>query len=416
MAKKTKKEVQTERKQKFMVFMMFLVAATMLFSGVYYINIGGRGTPGEEEDVTAKLALIEQYTLEPLGNASVLVEVTNISSDLIAIPNTQCLYLDNIIEIRNSSIDGVGSISCEVANLVSDPRYSIICGSYIMFKFRIEGNYSDVTGGIRNKLEGALNEYSLRKGYLGKLPANILGSGEIYVVGGEKTEKGDYVRIFIFSKELIAGGTGLLGLEERNIPKGPRFPATVVNLTGISVSGIIPGEFNPRAIVEGLELNETEFNSKMPEFRVNGTLPKESLDLIDADVQEMENKTTIRFNSSREEIEEILKEENLSYSLEPGAVFFPVPLNSSTGEIEALLTENGVENVTFKKTGLVSMPKEVIVNERLVPINNYLGFGSSFYMDTEVGDEINISLNTITFGEQIIPFGAAEFRNESRQE
>jgi len=91
-------------------------------------------------------------------------------------------------------------------------------------------------------------------------------------------------------------------------------------------------------------------------------------------------------------------------------------LNSSTGEIEALLTENGVENVTFKKTGLVSMPKEVIVNERLVPINNYLGFGSSFYMDTEVGDEINISLNTITFGEQIIPFGAAEFRNESRQE
>jgi len=415
MAKKTKKEIQAERKQKFMVLMMLIVAASMLLSGVYYINIGGRGTPTGQEDITAKLALIEQYKLEPIGNSSVIIEVKNITQDIIAIPDTQCMQLDNIIEIRNSSIDGVESISCEVANPSSDPRYSAICGSYIMFKFRVGSNYSGVMGRITSKLEGVLDEYSLRKGYMGKPPTNILGSGEIYVVGWEGTEVGDYVRIFLFTKDLITGGTGLIGLEDRNIPKGPRFPATVVNITGISVSGKIFGDFNSSVIVESLELNESEFNSRMPEFRVNGTLSKEDLDLITADVQETDNKTTIRFNSSKEEIEGILKGENLSYSLEPGAVFFNVPLNLSTEEIEILLTENGVENATFKKTGLVVMPREVMVDGRLVPINNYLGFGTSLYMDTEVGDKINISLSTITFGEQIIPFGASEFRNESQE-
>ena len=414
MAKTTREERAAKRKQRFLVAMMLIVAASMLFSGIAYINIGGGRAP-VQDDVTGKLAMIEQYQLAPLTNGSILAEVGELKDDLIAIPDAQCMLLDNIVEIRNATIDGVDGISCEVANPEAAQGYSVICGSYIMFKFRLTGNQSSAIDGIRNRLDGILSEYNLMRGYVVKLPTNVLGSADLYVIGGEDREVGDYVRVFLFSKDLIAGGTGLFGLERGFVPKGPHFHATVVNVTGISVGGSVPGEFNRQAITDTLELNESEFNSKPPEFRVNGTLSEEGLEMIEADIQEVDGKTTISFNSSGEEIEEILEDEDLPYSFEPGAVFFQVPLNSSTEDISSLLEENGVENVTFQRIGLVSMPREVIVSDRLVPIENYEAFGATLYMDTEVGDKINISLNTFTFGEQIIPFGASEFRNESSQ-
>ena len=412
MAKTSREERDAKIKQKFMVAMMLIVAASMLFSGIYYINIGGGPAP-IQNDPSTKLSLIEQYNIEPATSGSILVQAGETKNELLVIPMGQCMTLDSIVELRNSSIDGVESISCEVANPQMDPTFSIICGTFIMFRFRFDLNDSGADERVREKLSNVLSEYSLMRGYVIELEEDVLGAGEIYVIGSPETKEGDYVRAALFSRDLIAGGTGLLGLEERIIPKGPYLPATVVNITGISVGGSIPGEFSRQAIMDALELNETEFNSQPPEFSVNGTLPEESLGLIDADIQEVGNITVIRFNGSGDEIEDIIKGEGLPYSLNPGAVFFRVGLNSSTEDIESLLEENGVENVTFQKTGQVSMPVEIIINDRLLPIENYEAFDALFYMDTELGDKINISLNTFTFGDQIIPFGASEFRNET---
>ena len=412
MAKTSREERDAKRKQRFLVAMMLIVAASMLFSGIYYINIGGGPTP-TGEDQTAKLSLIEQYNIEPATSGSVLVQASEMKDELLAIPMGQCMSLDSIVELRNSSIDGVESVSCEVANPQMDPGYSIICGTFIMFRFQFDLNDSGTDERVREKLSNVLSEYSLMRGYVIELDEEVLGAGEIYIIGSPETKEGDYVRAVLFTRDLIAGGTGLLGLEERIVPRGPYLPATVVNITGISVGGSIPGEFNRQAITDALELNESEFNSQPPEFTVNGTLSAESLELIEADIQEVGNVTVIRFNGSGEEIDAILEGEGLPYSFKPGAVFFRAGLNSSTQNISSLLEENGVTNAAFQQTGQVSMPAEVIISDRLVPIENYGAFDALFYMDTEVGDEINISLNTFTFGEQIIPFGASEFRNET---
>ncbi len=412
MAKLSREEREAQRKQRFLVIMMLVVAASMLFSGIYYINIGGGPAP-IQNDPSGKLSLIEQYNIEPATSGSVLVRAGELKNDLLAIPMGQCMQLDSIVELRNSSIDGVESISCEVANPQMDPTFSIICGTFIMFRFRFDLNDSGVNERVRERLSNVLSEYSLMRGYTVELQEAVLGAGEIYIIGSPETKEGDYVRATLFSRDLIAGGTGLLGLEERIVPEASRVPATVVNLTGISVSGSVPDEFNRQAVMDALDLNDTELNSRQPEFRVNGTLPGESLELIEAEIQEVNNVTTIRFNTSKDEIEAVIKDGGLPYTFEPGAVFFQIGLNDSTGYVESLLAENGAENVTFQKVGLVSMPAEVIVGEMLVPIENYEAFNTMLKMDTVVGDEINISLNTITFGDQVIPFGALELGNET---
>jgi len=413
MAKTSREERDAKRKQMFLVAMMVIVAASMLFSGIYYINIGGRPAP-VQDDPTTRLSLIEQYQLESATSGSILVQAGEMKNELLVIPMEQCMTLDSIVELRNSSINGVESVSCEVANPQTDPGYSIICGTFIMFKFRFDLNDSNTTALVRERLDNVLNEYSLMRGYVIELGEEVLGSNEIYVIGSKETKEGDYVRAVLFTRDLIAGGTGLLGLEERIVPSGPNFPAEVVNITGISVGGSVPGEFNRQAVMKALELNETEFNSRQPEFRVNGTLSEEGLELIEASIQEAGNITTISFNGSGEDIESVLVDEGLPYAFEPGAVFFQVGLNSSTEDIKSILEENGVTNTTFQKVGQVFMPVEVIINDMLLPIENNEAFDALFYMDTELGDKINIGLNTITFGDQIIPFGASEFRNESQ--
>jgi len=412
MAKSSREERDAKRKHRFLVAMMLVVAASMLFSGIYYINIGGGPAP-TGEDPSARLSLIEQYNIEPATSGSILVRAGKVKNDLLAIPMDQCITLDSVVELRNSSIEGVESVSCEVANPQTDPGYSIICGTFIMFKFRFDLNDSGTYEGVRERLNNVLGEYSLMRGYVIELEEEILSASEIYVIGSPETKEGDYVRAALFTRDLIAGGTGLLGLEERIVPLGSRIPATVVNITGISVGGSVPGELDRQAITDTLELNETEFNSQPPEFRVNGTLSEEGLGLIDADIQEAGNVTVIRFNGSGEGIEDVLEGEGLPYSFKPGTVFFQAPLNSSTGDIESLLEENGVTDIKFQRIGLVSMSREVIVSDRLVPIENNEAFGASLYMDTEPGDKINVSLNTITFGDQIIPFGASELRNDT---
>ncbi len=412
MVKKTREEKKAERKHRFLFLMMLITATSMLFSGVYYINIG-RGQAPVKNSLAGKLAMIEQYNLKPAVNGSVLAQVGEGKDELLIIPGVRCMDIDNIIELRNSSIDGVESISCEVANPRIDIQRSIICGTFILFRLRFDLNDSGINDRVRRRLSNVLSKYNRMRGYTIKLQEDTLGSRRVYVIGSEETKEGDYVRVALFNRDLIAGGTGLLGIEERIVPKGPHFSARVVNITGISVSGAIPGEFNREEIVNSLGLNESELNSRMPEFRVNGSLSKEDIELIHAGIQEVGNTTIIKFNGSGEKIKDILAEEGLSYFLKPGAVFFRVGLNSSVQRIEEVLTENGVVNTTFQKAGRISMPEEIIINGRLVPIENHDAFEALFYMDTEIGDRINISLNTISLGDRITPFGASEFRNET---
>jgi hypothetical protein len=106
----------------------------------------------------------------------------------------------------------------------------------------------------------------------------------------------------------------------------------------------------------------------------------------------------------------MLSKEGINYSLQDGEIMLRLPLNSDITYVENVLTGDNIMNLKFGKEGLVSLPKEFILDNRVVPIRNNEKFDAVLGMDRKVGDKINVSVNTLSFGEQIIAFSASEVK------
>ncbi len=274
MAKKfQRKAVKKGDNNKYLIIGVFVVAITMLLSGFFYFS--SEITTPEIHNEGQIEPWIEKYQISQIGNFSIIVRITDITPDFIAMPSTSCVDFETIKEIQNISADNT-EVSSEVANpsTLSQP-VPMICGFYTLFKFRTDkGNISleELKGKIREKL----NKFSAFQGYIAALPVNISGTDRIYVVGYPENKVGDYLRTILYQK---TGGleTGIIGFEERKISVGPILPATVVNITDIIVQGTIDADL-PSDIQENL--NVTEFNFLPPKILINETIENKTADRL----------------------------------------------------------------------------------------------------------------------------------------
>jgi len=404
MAKK-KKKFRVKEKKDSSKFMIYLMMAAMLFSGFYMI---GQNPPKREDRF---LPSMETYDVIQVGNTSIVISVKDITTDLIAKLNTP-LYFETIRDIQNTSLDGLEKITLEVGNPVF--YESAIEGkTYLLFIFTFDELDDNRTDSLKNILNSKLgtNNYELLGGCIGSLPINISGPGtdKVYFPCGFDTEINDYFRIFLLKKTKDGLFEGMTSFVEKKIRVGPIIDANVVNVTDILAQGVIESDFYPDRLYK---INIRDIELLSPRVLINKTLEDEILEgitsLQDVDVRTEDNKTIISFNSSHENITKILEMENISYNLETGYLAFTVPENANVSFINYTLKESGISNITLKKVGFVSLPREVIIDGKLGTIPNNDRFNALLKIDTEIGDRINVSLSTLGYGDQIFIMGAEE--------
>lgn len=386
-----RKKREDKRRRNSLIF-VGIAAMVMILSGLYYIAPTGRREPTEGSSPSTPW---NTYSVRQIGNSSILIKIKQKTSDLIALPDVREITPQKISSLINSSIAGVNYVSCDATDF------------YFLCTFNLERK--NATSRVREKLYDKFREdYSVMQGYIGKLPVNISGTDEIYVIGKLNHEKGEYIRTFLFQKDL----GGMVAFEEREIPLGNKTPAQVLNLTGYSFSGKVISEFNLKNFSQKLGLNSSQVNYRAPGFMLNETLENDTMeslkDLGEVEVKIQKNKSLISFNDSMKEIEKFLEESNLSYSFQNGTINFMVSINSSVKKIKEEMGSWEILGVKVKKNGIVSFPQEVIFNGKIIPIEKSDHFPVTLQMDTEKGDKINISISIMQFGEQIIPFGASE--------
>lgn len=413
MAKKKNKKIEIKskkqrRREQYILFMILLVAFTMLFSTFYFFTspterIPGRGEGGERP-------YFQSYDARHIGNMSILVKTEEIKPDLIAISHKSCTNFQTIDWVYNISISGLKDVVCEVANPKTSSYYDI-CGDFLFFKFIFENIDENTTEKLKNELDNRLDEYTLKRAYIGILPLNLSGPGtdtdKVYVPGDLETKKGDYAKIFLFQK---SSDKSLIGLEKNTIPVGPVVSAKVINITDIIVQGAIVSDFYPNSIQDDINVITTSIYS--PKILINNTIDNKTIEdiskLTGVNLEIKGNRTEILFNSSLKDIMEILDREKLEYSIEKGFVLLKIPLNSSFEQVKKVLEENSIADIEFNKNGLVKVPNEIMINDNLVTIRDYDKFAVLLNIKTNVSDMINITISTIQIGDQVFVIGGFE--------
>jgi hypothetical protein len=411
MAKKKKTKTRVKKENKFSRFMIYLMIAAMLFSGLYLV---GRSPTVVDE---SPLPSMEAYDVKQIGNASIVTRVIDMKTDILAKLNTP-LDFEIVRGVENTTLEGLGGITLEVGNplFYTSPigEYSAVGGrTYLFFRFTFDRVDDNRTDSIRKMLNSELgtNNYDLFRGCIGRLPVNISGPGSdrVYLLCEPDTELGDYLRIFLLEKRREGLFEGTIGFIEKKIDVGPIVQAEVVNITDILVQGVIESDFHPDRLYE---INPVDMEFNPPKIHVNKTLENETLEEINSlpgvDALAEDNKTSISFNASHGNVTEILDRGDISYSLENGYLAFTVPENSDVSFIKNALNESGVSDINLRKVGFLSLPKEVIIEDRLVAIPNNDIFNALLEIDTEINDDINVSLNTLRYGDQVFVMGAEE--------
>lgn len=403
MAKARYKKKSGEGKRKWNQFIIFVISATMLLSGFMYLGSRNGSVPERE---TPEIH-VETYGIEEFSRGTIL-RVTEVIPEVVVIPRDKCIGYYTLTSIHNLSIQGLEVKQPEVSNPSIYPEGNYICGDWIIFRFgTVEGDNNSLDK-LTVDLNGILSDYSLHGSYMGTLLQNVTGMGSMEVVGSINTVEGDYVTASLFQKIKDNTVEDIIGFEEGRVQVGPNISADVVNVTGITINGEISSDINFDYVRDRINTDDISLNP--PSIIINGTLNNETLDrLRDLDGVRIEaggDATAIFFNASLGNISQILNEGNLTYSLQKGDILLRVPITSNTSFIEGLLSESNVRNIEFKKTGYILIAPMIIIDNQVVAMENNDRFNAILYMDSEVGDSINVSISTIKLGDRIIALQA----------
>ncbi len=402
-AKYRKKKESRDKKRKWNLFIIFMISASMLLSGFMYLGSQEGGAPKKEI-----LGIhVETYNMEEFSGG-IILKVTEVIPEVVVVPRNKCISYYTINSISNISVAGVEVKPPEVSNPSVYPEGRYMCGDWIILRFGVGDGGNATLDELRGELDGILSDHSLHGSYVSRLLQNTTGLGSIQVVGSADIVEGDYVTASLFRKIKNNTIEAMIGFEEEKVQAGPNISAEIVNLTGITVNGEISSDININDVRDRLDTDKINLNP--PRIILNETLNNETLnrlrDLAGVEIDVIKNTTTISFNASLRNISQVLNGRNLTYSLQKGGISFSVPLSSNITFIGDILSGNNVGDIEFKKTGHISITPWIIVDDRVVMIENNDRFNAVLYMDSGVGDSINVSVSTIKFGDSIIALQA----------
>jgi hypothetical protein len=404
--KAQKKTKQEKRKQIYIFIGAMVIIVAMLGSGLYSLGSGDRVgvAPVPEENLPYNSYGINQIPV----NSSITVTADQSMLELVAIPRAQCISMQAIGWVYNTTVTGMRSVMLDAVNPGKNAAGDL-CGNFLFFKFAFSAIDETTVASLNGQLVNQLGDYTLKRSYVGILPVNLSGPGtdRIYVIGSTDIARGDVAEILLFQKTTDGS---VFALERNRIVDGPNVSATVSELTDIMVRGTVAGNYALENIEKRINVTNSRLTPAM--FSVNGTLDNKTTSdlagLPGVSVEKTENQTVISYNASMDKAEGILKEKNLTYSRGDGSVILQIPLNTSVSVIQAAVKAGGVTQPEIRKVGFLKVPAMVRINGQTVAVENSDKFNAVMNMDANVGDLINITLSTMQFGDQIFILGGTQ--------
>ncbi len=223
--------------------------------------------------------------------------------------------------------------------------------------FRLEGDGRNISGEVERiiRLPGGYNLYRVYRG--------VTPYGELPLVGAY-LNAGDTVKAFVLRRSGPEGAE-LLAFSQGSVEEGPWVDAKVVLLDGLSVSGL-----------SGIRYFEEDFKAVL-------------------------NATEVRVNE--------YNETNASL----WGLSFLLPADANTTEVESVLSAMNVSNITYELQGLAELPRDMILEGRLIQIPNNNMAPATFSYGRKVNDTVEVRVYFMDLMNQTIAFAIENSGNDT---
>jgi len=438
------KEDKEKRKKMLLIVGSFVVAITMVLSGLLMSNFyNPPQQPQNPVDVVSDLNL--------KTSEEVTFYVENFSDEFVYFTNAGFAW-DTLNYMKNMSVKGVQKI--EIVYVEK---------KYFIFRFKLDNNSNytsdDAFNNIYNNFRFLLNIED-KNTLLGVYDGYGYGIAKRFkIFAPVSTQPDDFVTGAWYIMKTNTT-TQDIALVSKIVEKCSNMSAIVKNITVINVEGLtdepkILEKLNIKANIIKIENPKIELNNSnndslnillvknlMNKYAHN--ISKNNISNISAinfadftiKVKNLENlnksgnlnKTytnvsntsieivSFEFNSTKEEIENLLKNENLTgtkikYNIEPGKLTFGIDANEWNAQIYKALNQN-LKNLTTEKQGTVSVADSCVNVQKLVVIPKNTDFNAIVHLNRSVNDTINVNINlySMTGGgeEKYIPYLAVD--------
>lgn len=425
------KEEKKKKKKMMLTIGAFVVAITMVLSGLYMGNNYDQSQKPQQNPV-------DVFSTFNIKANDVTFYVDNFSDEFIFITN-RGFDSDNLNYIKNMSIKGVQKIEITYV----DKRYYIFRFKLNNTNFTKEEALDDIIYNFRfllhieNKddLLGVYNAhgYGIAKRFKVFAPTSTLPDdiviGTWYVMTTNKTTE----NVGLVSK--IVEKCNNMSAIVKNITKvvvdGANYDAKILEKLGIKAEGVrienprVELNMNASALVINMLLQN--LMDKYPHSITKDNISNVStIKFADFTISvknlntsnNADNATLVsfEFNSTKEKMEKILNGENLTgtkikYSIKPGKITFEVNFDDWNKEIYEKI-KNNLANFTIKKEGAVSVAESCVNEKRLVVINNNKNFNAVVNLNRNINDVIHVNMYlysmTMDGENRYIPYLAAD--------
>jgi len=378
----TKKEAGNRNKM-----MAYAIIAILVLSGIYF-GLGISETKENKEAGDSSLK-ISQYNVAQIGDDILVGVVEELPEIIILLGEKARLDENTVKEVMNLSADTLYSIDGEASN------------SYVFFRFYA----TDISKALRNltpRLDGLVGDYKIYRGYIGMPPGENQVMNRVYLIGPLNMSRGTVVKILLLEKTAGEKKLGYIGFIKSAITIGPIVDAEVNSIEGFIASGIALTAPNLDELNKSVPwMQDVNYNPTV--FTLSQEVNETTLALEGVELQPGVNTTVLMpVNTSLESVIQRLGELKLNYTLKEGLLSLLLPVDASKGQTEEALSKLGVTNITWQKHGSIQLPKEVLVESMVVPIENNKNFSALLFMNATAKQKVKMGLVVIKIGDQAL--------------
>jgi hypothetical protein len=183
MAKRKIKEVKKKTGTETQKYMIYIVSAIMLFSGLIWMTERVE-QGGPNSSILENTSNVVKYNVVPVGNGSSVVRVGTATNEIAAIPKRpEFVRAEGLTSVLNESFDGVDRLSVELSN------------AYILFRFQAY-NASSAFASVSSELKSYVGDVRVYRVYDG-----LISGGSISLLADYDLNEGDFVRAIILERQ-----------------------------------------------------------------------------------------------------------------------------------------------------------------------------------------------------------------------
>jgi len=346
--------------------MVYLVAAVMLLSAFYMVT---RSVPTAQPAGDAQ-SKVNEYSVQVIGNTSVLVQVGEARREIIAVPaDLSSVSGEVILELANYSSENITFVTVDYTN------------AFVFFRFTFasaEPPLDEVNSLVKSWLRGA-RLYRLYNGRAGNEGVELVAALDL--------EAGDFVHALLLARTDREGA--ITALAQKNVPAGPDIPGTVVWTGGRSGRALYETDADFTALKKALNLSE--LTVKPVRISVEGLDPAVAAAVEELDgvtVEASGNTSSIAANASVAEVEAALG--LVEYGKTAGSVTFPLADDALEAEVSAAAEAAGFSNATVLVAGGVETVPYYSERGIIVTVPKPENYSVNLRLGAQVGDEVTI--------------------------